>query len=131
MPRGTKELAEQITPELREVDVEVGKGKTVAEAVKKIGDVLMADIVDTAVGAGSLKTLVAAVTAVGFVETLKSAGSLTVLAPADTAFAKLSAGTVESLVKPEAKATLTGILTYHVIAGSKGMMVCVSAVAAD
>ena len=77
----------------------------------------MADIVDTAVGAGSFKTLVAAVTAAGLVETLKGAGPFTVLAPADTAFAKLPAGTVESLVKPEAKATLTGILTYHVIAG--------------
>lgn len=72
----------------------------------------MADIVDTAVGAGAFKTLVAAVTAAGLVDTLKGAGPFTVLAPADTAFAKLPAGTVESLVKPEAKATLTGILTY-------------------
>jgi uncharacterized surface protein with fasciclin (FAS1) repeats len=62
----------------------------------------MADIVDTAVGAGSFKTLVAAVTAAELVETLKGAGPFTVLAPADTAFAKLPAGTVESLVKPEA-----------------------------
>ena len=86
----------------------------VAESSK---DVFMADIVDTAVGAGSFKTLVAAVTAAGLVETLKGAGPFTVLAPADTAFAKLPEGTVESLVKPEAKAALTGILTYHVIAG--------------
>jgi uncharacterized surface protein with fasciclin (FAS1) repeats len=86
----------------------------VAESSK---DVFMADIVDTAVGAGSFKTLVAAVIAAGLVDTLKGAGPFTVLAPADTAFAKLPAGTVESLVKPEAKAALTGILTYHVIAG--------------
>ena len=86
----------------------------VAESSK---DVFMADIVDTAVGAGSFKTLVAAVTAAGLVETLKGAGPFTVLAPADTAFAKLPEGTVESLVEPEAKAALTGILTYHVIAG--------------
>jgi uncharacterized surface protein with fasciclin (FAS1) repeats len=86
-------------------------------AAESSKDVFMADIVDTAVGAGSFKTLVAAVTAAGLVETLKGAGPFTVLAPADTAFAKLPAGTVESLVKSEAKATLTGILTYHVIAG--------------
>ena len=77
----------------------------------------MANIVDTAIGAGSFKTLVAAVSAAGLVETLKGAGPFTVLAPSDTAFAKLPAGTVEGLVKPEAKGTLTGILTYHVISG--------------
>lgn len=77
----------------------------------------MANIVDTAIGAGSFKTLVAAVSAAGLVETLKGAGPFTVLAPSDTAFAKLPAGTVEGLVKPEAKDTLTGILTYHVISG--------------
>ena len=74
----------------------------------------MADIVETAVGAGSFTTLVAAVTAAGLVDNLKGKGPFTVLAPADTAFAKLPAVTVESLVKPESKATLTGILTYHV-----------------
>ena len=77
----------------------------------------MANIVDTAIGAGSFKTLVAAVSAAGLVETLKGAGPFTVLAPSDSAFAKLPAGTVEGLVKPEAKGALTGILTYHVIAG--------------
>lgn len=77
----------------------------------------MANIVDTAIGAGSFKTLVAAVSAAGLVETLKGAGPFTVLAPSDSAFSKLPAGTVEGLVKPEAKAALTGILTYHVIAG--------------
>jgi uncharacterized surface protein with fasciclin (FAS1) repeats len=77
----------------------------------------MHDIVDTAVAAGSFKTLVAAVTAAGLVETLKSAGPFTVFAPSDAAFGKLPAGTVAALVKPENKAKLTAILTLHVIAG--------------
>ena len=76
-----------------------------------------ADIVDTAVGAGSFKTLVAAVKAAGLVETLKGAGPFTVFAPTDEAFAKLPADTVESLLKPENKAKLQAILTYHVVAG--------------
>ena len=75
------------------------------------------DIVDTAVGAGSFKTLVAAVKAAGLVETLKSPGPFTVFAPTDDAFAKLPKGTVESLLKPENKAKLVAILTYHVVAG--------------
>lgn len=77
----------------------------------------MHDIVDTAVAAGSFKTLVAAVTAAGLVDTLKSAGPFTVFAPSDEAFAKLPAGTVADLVKPENKAKLTAILTLHVMAG--------------
>ena len=75
------------------------------------------DIVDTAVGAGSFKTLVAAVQAAGLVETLKGKGPFTVFAPTDAAFAKLPAGTVETLLKPENKAQLIAILTYHVVAG--------------
>jgi len=75
------------------------------------------DIVDTAVAAGSFKTLVAAVTAAGLVETLKGAGPFTVFAPSDDAFAKLPVGTVESLVLPENKAKLTAILTLHVMSG--------------
>jgi len=75
------------------------------------------DIVDTAVAAGSFKTLVAAVTAAGLVDTLKSAGPFTVFAPSDDAFAKLPAGTVESLVLPENKAKLAAILTLHVMSG--------------
>jgi uncharacterized surface protein with fasciclin (FAS1) repeats len=75
------------------------------------------DIVDTAVGAGSFNTLVAAVKAAGLVETLKGPGPFTVFAPTDEAFAKLPKGTVEDLLKPENKAKLAGILTYHVIAG--------------
>jgi len=76
------------------------------------------DIVDTAVGAGKFKTLVAAVKAAGLVETLKGKGPFTVLAPTDEAFAKLPEGTVESLLKPENKDKLIAILTYHVIPGA-------------
>ncbi len=75
------------------------------------------DIVDTAVGAGSFKTLVAAVKAAGLVETLKGEGPFTVMAPTDEAFAKLPEGTVESLLKPENKEKLVAILKYHVIPG--------------
>jgi transforming growth factor-beta-induced protein len=75
------------------------------------------DIVDTAVAAGSFKTLVAAVKAAGLVETLKGEGPFTVFAPTDEAFAKLPKGTVEDLLKPENKAKLAAILTYHVVAG--------------
>jgi uncharacterized surface protein with fasciclin (FAS1) repeats len=73
------------------------------------------DIVDTAVSAGSFKTLVAAVKAAGLVDTLKGSGPFTVFAPTDEAFAKLPAGTVEDLLKPENKDKLTAILTYHVV----------------
>ncbi len=76
------------------------------------------DIVDTAVAAGSFKTLVAAVKAAGLVEALKAEGPLTVFAPTDEAFAKLPAGTVESLLKPENKDKLVDILTYHVVKGN-------------
>ena len=75
------------------------------------------DIVDTAVGAGSFKTLAAALQAAGLVDTLKGEGPFTVFAPTDEAFAKLPAGTVENLLKPENKAKLVAILTYHVVAG--------------
>ena len=75
------------------------------------------DIVDTAVGAGNFTTLAAALTAAGLVDTLKGAGPFTVFAPTDAAFAALPAGTVEDLLKPENKATLTAVLTYHVVAG--------------
>jgi transforming growth factor-beta-induced protein len=75
------------------------------------------DIVDTAIAAGSFKTLVAAVQAAGLVETLKGTGPFTVFAPTDEAFAKLPAGTLESLLKPENKDQLVKILTYHVVAG--------------
>ena len=85
-------------------------GSTFARASKQ-------DIVDTAVGAGQFKTLAAALKAADLVATLKGPGPFTVFAPTDEAFAKLPAGTVETLVKPENKATLTKILTYHVVPG--------------
>jgi uncharacterized surface protein with fasciclin (FAS1) repeats len=75
------------------------------------------DIVDTAVAAGSFKTLAAALQAAGLVDTLKGKGPFTVFAPTDEAFAKLPAGTVEDLLKPENKAKLVAILTYHVVPG--------------
>ncbi|MBT8155055.1 fasciclin domain-containing protein [Epibacterium ulvae] len=87
------------------------------------------DIVDTAVGAGSFTTLVAAVQAAGLVDTLKGDGPFTVFAPTDDAFAALPDGTVETLLKPENKDQLVSILTYHVVPGkvmaadlSDGMM---------
>ena len=76
------------------------------------------DIVDTAVAAGDFKTLAAALSAAGLISTLKGAGPFTVFAPTDAAFAKLPAGTVESLLRPENKDQLTSILTYHVVPGT-------------
>jgi len=75
------------------------------------------DIVDTAVAAGSFKTLVAAAKAAGLVDTLKGKGPYTVFAPTDEAFAKLPTGTVENLLKPENKQKLADLLKYHVVAG--------------
>jgi uncharacterized surface protein with fasciclin (FAS1) repeats len=77
--------------------------------------ILMANIVEVAVGAGNFKTLVAAVTAAGLGETLSGPGPFTVFAPTDDAFAKLPAGTVDGLLKDIP--ALTKILTYHVVAG--------------
>lgn len=76
------------------------------------------DIVDTAVAAGSFKTLAAALEAADLVDTLKGRGPFTVFAPTDAAFARLPPGTVGSLLKPENKAKLRAILTYHVVPGS-------------
>ncbi len=75
------------------------------------------DIVDTAVGAGQFKTLATALQAAGLVDTLKGAGPFTVFAPTDDAFAKLPAGTVDNLLKPENKDQLVAVLTYHVVPG--------------
>ncbi len=75
------------------------------------------DIVDTAVAAGTFNTLVAAVKAADLVDTLKGDGPFTVFAPTDEAFAKLPAGTLENLLKPENKDQLAAILTYHVVSG--------------
>ena len=85
-----------------------------------VGGALMVrnlDIVDNAVNASNVTTVVAAVKAAGLVDTLKSAGPFTVFAPTNAAFDKLPAGTVATLLKPENKAKLTAILTYHVVAG--------------
>ena len=75
------------------------------------------DVIDTAVAAGTFNTLAAALKAAGLVDTLKGAGPFTVFAPTDAAFAKLPKGTVESLLKPENKEKLIGILKYHVVQG--------------
>ena len=87
--------------------IALGAGSTMASA---------ADIVDTAV-AGNFNTLVAAVKAAGLVDTLKGPGPFTVFAPTDEAFAKLPAGTLETLLKPENKDKLMSILLYHVVPG--------------
>jgi uncharacterized surface protein with fasciclin (FAS1) repeats len=86
-------------------------GSTVARAGNQ-------DIVDTAVGSGQFKTLATALQAADLVDTLKAPGPFTVFAPTDDAFAKLPAGTLENLLKPENKAKLVAILTYHVVPGA-------------
>jgi uncharacterized surface protein with fasciclin (FAS1) repeats len=88
-----------------------------ALVVAPVAQAQQKDIVETAVAAGSFTTLAAALKAAGLVETLKGKGPFTVFAPTDDAFKKLPAGTVESLLKPENKAKLVAILTYHVVAG--------------
>jgi len=88
------------------------------------------DIVDIAAGSEAHSTLVAAVKAAGLVETLKGAGPFTVFAPVNDAFGKLPAGTVDFLLKPENKATLVKILTYHVIAGNLDANAVVAAIKA-
>lgn len=104
---GTKEKTVEVTEEVAEAQIEV-------EAPEKTAP---GTIVDVAVGNENFSTLVAAVKAAGLVETLASTGPFTVFAPTNDAFGKLPEGTVETLVKPENKATLTDILTYHVVAG--------------
>jgi len=76
------------------------------------------DIVQTAIGAGSFQTLVTALEAADLVGTLEGSGPFTVFAPTDEAFAKLPRGTVENLLKPENKAQLHAVLTYHVVSGT-------------
>src|SRR5690242_1050500 len=85
-------------------------GSTLAASADK-------NIIDTAVAAGHFKTLTAAINAAGLTKTLEGPGPFTVFAPTDAAFAKLPAGTVDNLLKPENKARLTAILTYHVVPG--------------
>ena len=87
------------------------------------------DIIDNAVNSKDHTTLVAAVKAAGLVETLKSPGPFTVFAPTNAAFAALPAGTVDTLLKPENKAMLSGILTYHVVAGKMDAAALTKAIA--
>lgn len=82
-----------------------------------LGNASAADIVDTAVAAGNFNTLVAAIKAAGLVDTLKGPGPFTVFAPTDEAFARLPAGTLDDLLKPENKDKLVAILKYHVVPG--------------
>lgn len=93
------------------VGVALAAGSTTALTADK-------NIVDTAVGAGQFKTLTTAINAAGLTATLEGPGPFTVFAPTDAAFAKLPAGTVENLLKPENKAKLAAILTYHVVPGA-------------
>ncbi|MDB5967100.1 MAG: fasciclin protein [Polaromonas sp.] len=88
------------------------------------------DIIDNAVNSKDHTTLVAAVKAAGLVDTLKSPGPFTVFAPTNAAFAALPAGTVDTLLKPENKGMLTGILTYHVVAGKMDAAALTQAIAA-
>ncbi|WP_201842111.1 fasciclin domain-containing protein [Microvirga zambiensis] len=90
----------------------------IAAMLVAAGPAAAADIVETAVSNGNFKTLTAALQAAGLVETLKGKGPYTVFAPTDEAFRKLPAGTVETLLKPENKAQLTKVLTYHVVSGN-------------
>ncbi len=83
-----------------------------------VAPVAAKDVVDVAIGSPDHTTFVAAVTAAGLVETLKGAGPFTIFAPTNAAFTALPAGTVEGLLKPESKAALTNILTYHVVSGA-------------
>jgi len=88
-----------------------------ATALPAVAGAAKKDIVDTAVAAGSFKTLATALQAAGLVDTLKGKGPFTVFAPTDEAFSKLPAGTIESLLKPENKEKLKAILLYHVVSG--------------
>lgn len=105
---------------------------TAGSATAQSGGMAMShspDIVDLAVGTRDLSTLVAAVKAASLVETLQGKGPFTVFAPTNEAFAALPAGTVASLLKPENKATLTTILTYHVLAGKFDAKTVLAAIA--
>jgi uncharacterized surface protein with fasciclin (FAS1) repeats len=118
--------ADKITPimnrfaKLSLVAIALSTSAVWAESYPKVGGQLMyptKDIVDNAVNSADHTTLVAAVKAAGLVDTLKSKGPFTVFAPTNEAFNKLPAGTVDALLKPEAKDKLTSVLTYHVVPG--------------
>lgn len=99
----------------KEIQEEATEAVTAVEEV--VVEAVTPNIVGVAAGDDNFTTLVAAVQAAGLVETLSSEGPFTVFAPTNNAFAKLPEGTIESLLKPESKDALTGILTYHVVAG--------------
>jgi uncharacterized surface protein with fasciclin (FAS1) repeats len=105
------------TPETKVASTDTVTAPTVDTTAAPVAPAAPATVVDIAVGSADHTTLVAAVKAADLVATLSGPGPFTVFAPTDAAFAALPAGTVESLVQPENKATLTTILTYHVVAG--------------
>lgn len=99
------------------IKTDIGASNGVIHVIDSVILPSQTDIIDTAVEAGSFKTLAAAIKAAGLIETLKGDGPFTVFAPTDAAFAKLPEGTVASLLKPENKAKLAAVLTYHVVPG--------------
>ena len=112
----------QFNPRLAAIGLSVALSAAAFPAVAQVmvgGAPMLAskDIIDNAVNSKDHTTLVAAVKAAGLVETLKGPGPFTVFAPVNAAFAALPAGTVDTLLKPENKPTLTKVLTYHVVAG--------------
>src|SRR5215212_3973451 len=118
-------LATEVASSARSKEMKIAIMRSVTTAVAAIGLMVGSasvraadnDIVDTAISAGQFKTLAAALGAADLVGTLKGTGPFTVFAPTDEAFAKLPAGAVEDLLKPENKEKLVGILTYHVVPG--------------
>ena len=125
-------VAVAATPALANSHMEKGKSMKMAKN-PMVGGAAMyptKNIVEKAVNSKDHTTLVAAVKAAGLVDTLMSAGPFTVFAPTNAAFAKLPAGTVETLVKPENMSTLTSILTYHVVAGRMTAMDIMKAIKA-
>lgn len=118
--KSDKDMKMDDTAKMDKMDKMEGGEMKKEEGVMVGGAMMVAskDIVDNAAGSADHTTLVAAVKAAGLVETLKSAGPFTVFAPTNDAFGKLPAGTVDKLLQPDMKAKLTGILTYHVVAGA-------------
>lgn len=113
-------MNQQIKASLLALTLTLGAASAWAESYPMVGGQPMyptKDIIDNAVKSADHTTLVAAVKAAGLVDTLKGKGPFTVFAPTNAAFEKLPAGTVDSLLKPEAKGTLSAVLTYHVVAG--------------
>ncbi len=112
--------AERMAAEKKRNDTKMVDAQPAAPVGVEVGGAMMVpslDIVDNAAKASNVTTVVAAVKAAGLVDTLKGPGPFTVFAPTNDAFAKLPAGTVDTLLKPSMKADLTSILTYHVVSG--------------